>query len=70
MSNNMTITKEEHRNNMEIESIRAGIEQTRIDTALASKKLAWYERLIYGAIGAVAVNGLPDIITAIKGLSQ
>lgn len=61
----MAITTDEHRIFLELEQIRADIEQTRVDTRRSSKKLHWYEKIIYIGIGGLAFNGLSGIIEAI-----
>ncbi len=44
----MSTTREQ----LEIEQIRANIEQMRIDTALAIRKVTWYERILWAGAGA------------------
>jgi len=50
------------RDALEIEQIRANIEHMRSQTELAAKKLEWYERVIYIAIGGLAVSGLGRLL--------
>ena len=63
----MSITRNAHRDNLEIEQIRADIEHLRAQSALAAKKLSWYDKVIYIAIGGLAISGLGNLLELFRG---
>ena len=63
----MSITRNAHRDNLEIEQIRADIEHLRAQSALAATKLSWYDKVIYIAIGGLAISGLGNLLELFRG---